>query len=286
MLRSGLWTREQFYADLAGQIAAFQSRPAHEWQSAEESSLNAWFEKYPLYRRGAQSVSYYNKGQLLGVLIDILLRDKTANRVGLDHLLRYLNEEYAKKGRFYEDSAGLRDAAVKLAGNDARPAVEQFFRLYVSGTAPLPMQEHLSRAGLELRVVDRAVADPGFMLAGGTLSASPREHSIALTVVQVTPGGFAERAGLRRGDRIVAANHRPLPPDFQEWLEARPPGEIIALRIRRGEEEKEITFALSRRMERNYFLTEDPAAKGPAKEKTSLPARIRESILTGSTEAP
>ncbi|NDQ58109.1 MAG: PDZ domain-containing protein [Acidipila sp.] len=277
MLRSGLWTREQFYSDLAGQIASLESRPAREWQSAEESSLDAWFEKYPLYHRSAFSISYYNKGQLLGILLDILLREKTANGIGLDDLLRDLNEEYARKGRFYEDSAGIRDAAIKLAGADAAPALEEFFSSYVSGTAPLPMQNYLARAGLELRLVESSIPDLGAMLTGSPAVSPSVEPSISLTIVQVVPGGAAEQAGLRRGDRILTADHRSLPLNFQEWIESRSPGEVIHLRVRRGDDEREFSFALGHRTERSYFVREDPAAK-----RNSLPGRIRESILTGA----
>ena len=49
--RTGLWSKKQFYDDLASQIQRIQSRPAHAWQSVEESSLDAWYEKYEAYNR-------------------------------------------------------------------------------------------------------------------------------------------------------------------------------------------------------------------------------------------
>ena len=52
------------------QINELQSHPARHWQSAEESSLDAWFEKYPMYNDPEFSISYYNKGQLLGLGLD------------------------------------------------------------------------------------------------------------------------------------------------------------------------------------------------------------------------
>ena len=80
LVRSGAWNQGQFFADLTEQINELEARPARHWQSAEESSLDAWFEKYPLYNEPGYSVSYYNKGQLLGVGLDILIRDATDNR--------------------------------------------------------------------------------------------------------------------------------------------------------------------------------------------------------------
>ena len=49
--RTGLWTKDQFYGDLAGQIGELDSRSAHRWQSVEESSVDAWLEKYDEYRQ-------------------------------------------------------------------------------------------------------------------------------------------------------------------------------------------------------------------------------------------
>ena len=62
LVRTGLWSKERFYADLGDQISDLESRPANHWQSAEQSSLDAWLEKYPLYNGPEDSVSYYTKG--------------------------------------------------------------------------------------------------------------------------------------------------------------------------------------------------------------------------------
>ncbi len=116
--RSGLWTKDQFYADLAGQIGELDSRPAHHWQSVEESSLDAWLEGYDEYRRPERSISYYNKGQIVGDMLDLAIRDATDNHKSLDDVLRSLNENYAKQGRFYDDSHGVQTTAEEVAGTN------------------------------------------------------------------------------------------------------------------------------------------------------------------------
>jgi predicted metalloprotease with PDZ domain len=155
LVRSGVWNQGQFFVDLTQQINELQSRPARHWQSAEESSLDAWFEKYPLYNDPGLSVSYYNKGQILGLGLDIVLRDATDNRASLDDLLRRMNQEYAQKGRFYRDSAGIQSVAEEVV-RDAAPGAKidlgDFFARYVAGTDELPLADWLSRAGLTLRV--------------------------------------------------------------------------------------------------------------------------------------
>jgi predicted metalloprotease with PDZ domain len=153
LVRSGLWDTTQYLEDMSTQITELESRPARAWQSVEESSLNAWFEKYPLYNEPDFSISYYNKGQLLGVALDITIRDATDNRASLDDVLRRLNEKYAHAGRFYPESAGIREAAEEVIGaanGGTQVDLTGFFDDYVAGTKEIPFADLLGRAGLQL----------------------------------------------------------------------------------------------------------------------------------------
>jgi predicted metalloprotease with PDZ domain len=153
--RSGLWSKDQFYADLASQVCELESRPARLWQSVEESSLDAWLEKYDAYNAPDRSISYYNKGQILGVLLDLAIRDATGNRKSLDDVLRRMNDEYARAGKFYNDSEGIRAVVEEVSGR----SFEDFFRRYVSGTDEIPYNDFLATAGLELRINDAQPAN-------------------------------------------------------------------------------------------------------------------------------
>src|SRR6202043_3073297 len=155
LVRTGIWSRAQFLADLGRQITELESRPARTWQSAEESSLDTWFDKYPLYDRPDFSISYYNKGQLLGVALDILIRDATDNRASLDDVMRRLNQQYAQRGRFYADSAGIQETVeevVRTANAGGAGDFAGFFKRYVSGTEEIPFADLLSRAGFALKM--------------------------------------------------------------------------------------------------------------------------------------
>ena len=68
-LRAGLLDDARHLKGLADEIAELQRRPAHLIQSAEESILDAWLEKYDYYRLPTRSISYYNKKGLLCVLL-------------------------------------------------------------------------------------------------------------------------------------------------------------------------------------------------------------------------
>jgi predicted metalloprotease with PDZ domain len=158
LLRSGIWSKEQFYADLGEQISELAGRPANRWQSAEQSSLDAWLEKYPFYNQPENSVSYYTKGQVLGDLLDILIRDRTGNEKSLDDVLRAMNTDFAKQGKTYRDSLDVRLTAEKIAGG----SFEEFFTRYVAGTDSVPYQQILGLAGLALRSAEHRRPTLGF----------------------------------------------------------------------------------------------------------------------------
>lgn len=159
--RSGLWSKDHFYADLASQIDMLQSRPARKWQSVEESSIDAWLEKYDAYDNPERSISYYNKGQILGVMLDLTIRDATDNRRSLDDVLRRMNQEYARAGKFYDDSNGIRAAVEEVSGK----SFENFFRRYVSGTDEIPYNQFLGFAGLELKTNSAAPETPSSVIS-------------------------------------------------------------------------------------------------------------------------
>ena len=142
--RSGLWSKDQFYADLARQIETLESRPAHgSGKASKQSSVETWLETYDGYNRPDRSISYYNKGQILGVLLDLSIRDSTDNHRCLDDVMRRMNEKYAQQGRFYNDSDDIRAVVEEVSG----ASYEDFFRRYIAGTDEIPYDSFLSAAG-------------------------------------------------------------------------------------------------------------------------------------------
>jgi predicted metalloprotease with PDZ domain len=265
LLRSGLWSRAQFVADLAGQFAELDARPAHLWQSAEQSSLDAWLEKYDYYRRPEESVSYYNKGQILGVMLDLKVRDVTNNRKSLDDVLRALNTQFAKRGRFYNDSEDIRAVAAGVAGQ----SLDQFFARYVSGTDEIPYDDFLALAGWGLKAGTHSRANVGFRLERGA-GAEP-------AVAELQENSSAAAAGLQQGDVLLELDGAPPPRSTERWAREHAPNELVKVRFRRGGDERDVSFHLGRSEERRYEIEELPHAS----EKQ---VRIREGLLAGKTD--
>ncbi len=266
LVRSGIWTKERFYEQLGGAITELEQQPANRWQSAEQSSLDAWLEKYPLYNQPEFSVSYYTKGQVLGDLLDILIRDRRDNAKSLDDVLRAMNKDFAKQGKTYRDSLDVRLTVERVAGG----SFEEFFQKYVAGTEPFPYHEVLGLAGLELRTVERRRTTLGFT--------AEREASGALVVKAVDAEGPAARAGLRVGDVILRWNGGAVPRSLERWVSGQKPGDLLKLRIRREEKQISLEFRLGEIKETVYVVLEDAHASEKARN-------VREGLLRGETAA-
>jgi predicted metalloprotease with PDZ domain len=264
--RSGIWSKQQLYHDLSEQITELEARPANRWQSAEQSSLGAWLEKYPLYENPEYSVSYYTKGQILGVLLDILIRDRTHNEKSLDDVLREMNNDFGVPGKPYRDSLDVQLTAEKVAGG----SFEDFFKHYVAGANPFPYQAIFVLAGLELRQTIRQRAALGFAAEG-----APKGP---LVVRSVDANSAAAEAGLQSGDLILKWNGGEPPRRIADWLRQHKSGESLHLVIRRDDAELKIDVRLGEITETFYDLAEDSRAEDKARH-------IREGLLHGVTDA-
>ena len=266
LVRTGIWSKEQFYADLGDQITELEGRPANHWQSAEQSSLDAWLEKYSLYDQPEYSVSYYTKGQVLGDLLDILIRDRTGNAKSLDDVLGLMNTNFAKQGKTYRDSLDVQLTSETIAGG----SFEEFFRKYVAGTEAFPYEQILALAGLGLRTVERRKAVLGF-----TMEHDPNGLFLISTVDSEGP---AAPAGLRVGDVIISWNGGEAPRRAERWLQEQRAGDLLKLRVRREGKEISLEFRLGENKETVYEVIEISRAGEKARH-------IRQGMLRGDTSA-
>ena len=233
LMRAGILDEKQYLNRLSDHIEQLQRRPAHLTQSAEEASLDAWLEKYPAYSSPERSISYYNKGELLGIVLDLAMREASHGTACLRDLLRSMNREYAQQGKFFPDSNGVLATAEAVS----HAHLKAFFQDYVSGKAEIPWDDFFQYVGLKLVRSTSVSPDLGFE-ATRIFDAPP-------VIISITSDSEAQRAGVETGDSILEINHQIASSDFQEKLSALRPGDALTLRVRGLKGERELRWNVS-----------------------------------------
>jgi predicted metalloprotease with PDZ domain len=242
-LRAGLINEKRYLELLSDEITELERRPAHLTQSAEESSLDAWLEGDPYYRRPERSISYYNKGELLGVVLDLAVRDATHDHASLREVMQWMNQNYAKKGRFFADSDGVREAAEAVSHAD----LASFFAKYVAGTEEVPWGGFFRSVGLKVTQESNTLPDAGFVAS--------RNFDGPMLVGAVTAGSDAERAGLQVGDTILEIQGKAVGQESRDELARLAPGDTLAVKVRpRRGAERELKWKVGSRQEISYQL--------------------------------
>jgi predicted metalloprotease with PDZ domain len=240
-LRAALDDEQQYLAHLANEISELERHPAHLTQSAEESSLDAWLEGNGYYRRPERSISYYNKGELLGVMLDLAVRDASHGQASLREVLQWMNANYAQKGRFFNDSEGVREAAEAVSHAN----LSVFFAKYVAGTEEIPWDDFLRSVGLRAVAIPNTVPDAGFIAS--------RNFDGPMSVAAVTPGSDAEHVGLQVGDTIIEFQGKPAGQESRQELLRMNPGDMLAVKVRsRHGAERELKWKIGSREEITY----------------------------------
>ena len=196
LARAGLDSPDDFARGLATSIGSYRSNPARLLVSPERSSWTVW--DSPAVNN-SHVISYYLQGELLGLLLDLAIRDSTDNAKSLDDVMRYLLEHYAGERGF------TRDELVAAVRSATGRNFEEFWRLYVSGASEIPWDDYLRAAGwkvvfTETPDIDARIGSIPPAVQGG------RWRAVA------TPGSAAEAAGwgLRTGDELLRINGRPI----------------------------------------------------------------------------
>jgi predicted metalloprotease with PDZ domain len=151
--RAGLSDESDLLNALRGNIIAFESKTGKQYQSLSQASYETWSDG-PFGRTGdsvIRTISYYDKGPVVGMLLDFAIRNATSNAKSLDDVMRHLYNYYYKKlGRGFTD-AEFQQTAETIAGI---PLTEVFE--YVYTTRELDYKKYLGYAGLEMNTTGSA----------------------------------------------------------------------------------------------------------------------------------
>jgi predicted metalloprotease with PDZ domain len=150
--------------------------------------------------------SYYRRGQLLGLGLDLAVRAGTGGRRGLDDVMRLLWRRWGSKGKGYPEGA-VEETAARVLGSRAK--ARRFFDRHVRGTASPDLARLLPAAGLALRLVPEAeegVTDSDRVKTRAQFGWKTKTENGRLMVAEVHAGGASEAGGVNAGDELVAVD--------------------------------------------------------------------------------
>ncbi|MCK6542522.1 PDZ domain-containing protein [bacterium] len=231
--RAGYYTVDQYLRRIEGNIQEVQSAPGRFVRSVEEASWDAWIKYYmPDENSVNSSISYYTKGALLGLMLDMEILRATRGEKSLDDLLRWLWTEYDQKlGRGFTPEE-FQKAAERLAGT----SLDMFFQNYVRGTAELDYNAALQTVGLRVKEIKSDAPYYGFETRNNG------EFTIR-TVVRDAP---AWHAGLNVNDEVLAVDGiRVTARTLQARLNEKKIGTSVRILIARDTQLQEIVITPS-----------------------------------------
>lgn len=262
LVRAGIVPEPMFNGLVAGKIDEVAAVPA---VALEDASLSTWIAPVD----GTATI-YYAKGSLAGFLLDILIRDGSDNRRGLDDVMRELYGASENTGVRGFTDAQFWAAASRAAGGRS---FAEFHERYIDGRAPYPWAEVLPLAGLRLRADTTRTP---------VLGLSTQPDSVGVLVGELEPDGVAERAGVRPGDYLVSVGDIPVSDNlfgvrFRQRYGTQA-GKPLAIVVRRDGRQQTLMGSVALREDARHGIIVDPSASAKA-------VRIRRGILKGTTDA-
>ncbi len=216
---AGVVSPERHLERLADHISRLRAQPGRRHQSLEESSFDAWIKLYRPTEDSVNShISYYLKGAVVVMALDLELRHRSDGARSVDDLLRALWHGWGRHGVAYPPGT-IERLATDLAGGDGD--FRRWFAAHVRGTDEVDVEQALDHVGLQLV----APAPRGGAVLGVEL--------VGLAVRAVLEGGPAH-AVLSPGDELIALDGERLEATgIADRLRDLAPGREVSLLVAR-----------------------------------------------------
>jgi predicted metalloprotease with PDZ domain len=262
LVRCGLIEVKDYLELLGRSITTVLRSPGRMKQSLAEASFDAWIKYYrPDENSPNATVSYYAKGSLVALCLDLLIRERTRGRKSLDDVMRALWRRHGLTGIGVEED-GIERLAEEASGLELGRNFDEWLR----STKELPLASLLGSHGVEMRLRAPESAED----KGGKPAASGRAGGLATLgvriegdrVAHVLDGGAAREAGIAAGDAIVAVDGlRPGRGGLDAMLSRRRAGERVRIHAFRRDELMEFEVRLKPASADTCVLAELPGAR-------------------------
>ncbi|RFS14589.1 M61 family peptidase [Emticicia sp. C21] len=217
LLRAGILTPEEYKNKVAASISGIENQPGQKVQSVAEASWDAWIKHYrPNENSTNSTISYYNKGGVIGSLINLYIIGETKGKKTLDDVFKLLwNEYYKKQGRGYKDEE-FQAGCEKVAGK----SMDSFFKKYIWSTDAIDYDAFFNYVGLKL-VKEYDTKTPFF---GATVQNNK--------ITTVLKGASAYEGGLNVNDEILEIDGNKYPVS-SSYITDKQVGDVIKVKVKR-----------------------------------------------------
>jgi predicted metalloprotease with PDZ domain len=274
MRRAGIWDASRYLREIAASISEAENTPGNTLMSAVDASLAAPFIDAAVHRQQTNlqntSVSYYTKGEVIGVVLDLLIRAQTKGQRSLDDVLKRMYDEFyvkAPNASYYLKGKGYTEEDfVRILSAVAAVDMRDFYDRHIRGVERLPYERAFE--GIGLRVV-RSPSEVAF--SGVVLDNATQAPRLGL----LRTDSPAVRAGLQQGDVLLSIGGSSV--SRQNWrsvLDSYKPGDRVRLVVQRFGKEVAAELTLEGPARFDYRLEEIPNSTAEAR-------RLREGWLQG-----
>ena len=252
LLRSGVITKEEYFKVLGKQISSVMSTPGRHKQSVAQSSFDAWTRYYKQDENSPNAlISYYTKGALIALGLDLTIRKVSENRFSLDDVMRAMWDEYGRS--FYTGKAhGLSETGfVKLVRATTGVNVSDEISKWAYGTVDVPLKELLHHHHIELKFKSTS--------SRPSLDVRVRKQGEQTILATVLEHGAAHTAGLSAMDSLVAIDGIKVDANtntLDTILERYSPGESVTVHVFRRDELRTFELILAQPAQNECVITE------------------------------
>lgn len=242
--RAQLYPPENYLGVLGDNISALENQPGVNIQSVADASYDAWIKAYRPNENSVNStISYYSKGSLIGLLLDLEIINNSNGTKSLDDVMKYMYDQYYKINKRGYTDAEFKQALEKFAGKK----LDDFYKNYITGLTPLDFNKYLGYAGYTLKDEYANSNDPALGISTG-VNADKK-----IVVTAVLRDGAAWKDGLNVGDQLLAMDGKTLT-DVKGLLNDKKTGDKVIFSISRDGLKKDIPVTLLRNTQVKYSI--------------------------------
>jgi predicted metalloprotease with PDZ domain len=244
--RAGLMSRDRILERLGSTVATYENAPGRRHQSAALSSLDTWNGYFGRGENAANTtISYYDIGCGLCLLLDLEIREASRGRSSLDDVMRTLYRTFAKAQKRGFTDREFREVCEKAAGT----SLSEIFDVYAATTEKWDYAKYLGYAGVAIDTEPRPAKGPWF-------GASTQDRSGSVVISTVELDSPAAAAGLSTQDEILAVDgERTSPRELAGTLASHKPGDTIKVLYARRGQIKETAVTLGTKSEPAWTIT-------------------------------